>query len=129
VVPDKKKTLGKNTFVEVNLFEKYAMARVEKFIHKHLKDNKLSSETHWNVIIDPPRSGFKTLGKLTNLGALKGKVQKMAYLSCNPQSLKRDIDILMESGQWELEKLTFLDFFPSTHHLEALAFFIPKTKA
>jgi hypothetical protein len=25
--------------------------------------------------------------------------------------------------------LTFLDFFPSTHHLEALAFFIPKTKA
>lgn len=127
VVPDKNKTLGKHTFVQVNLFEKYAMARVEKFIHKHIKDNKISSEGHWNLIIDPPRSGFKTLGKLTNLGSLKNKVHKLAYLSCNPQSFKRDLDILMEQGEWQLEKLTFLDFFPGTHHLESLAFLSPKS--
>lgn len=124
-VSEKSKSSNKNLYVQVNLFEKYAMARVEKFIHKHIKDNKLPNSHKWNLIVDPPRSGFKTLGKLTNLGSLKNNIHKMAYLSCHPQSFKRDLDLLMQSGDWQLEKLIFLDFFPGTHHLETLAFIRP----
>lgn len=69
------------------------------------------------VLIDPPRSGVKrrTLEKIALLEA-----RRICYVSCNPSTLARDLRILIDRG-YRLEKITALDFFPQTHHVETVA--------
>ena len=69
------------------------------------------------VLIDPPRSGVKrrTLEKIALLEA-----RRICYVSCNPSTLARDLRILVDRG-YRLEKITALDFFPQTHHVETVA--------
>jgi tRNA/tmRNA/rRNA uracil-C5-methylase (TrmA/RlmC/RlmD family) len=44
----------------------------------------------------------------------------VAYLSCNPSTLARDLGRL--SARYEAETVRMIDFFPQTSHIEALAF-------
>lgn len=68
------------------------------------------------VFIDPPRIGAKDIVKyLPHLG-----VNTIAYLSCNPSTMARDLQILISSG-FMLEKVIPFDMFPQTFHIEALA--------
>lgn len=69
------------------------------------------------VLLDPPRSGLHpaVLEKL-----LKLKPKRIAYLSCNPSTLTRDLGVLLKGG-WKLSRATAVDFFPQTSHIEALA--------
>ena len=46
---------------------------------------------------------------------------RIAYLSCNPKTLKRDLSLLQECGL-SAESITGYDFFPYTRQVEALAF-------
>ena len=69
------------------------------------------------VVIDPPREGAKTiLQDLVNINA-----KHLAYLSCNPTTLARDLRFLVDSG-YELNKIKPYDMFPHTYHLETLVF-------
>ncbi len=45
----------------------------------------------------------------------------IAYLSCNPETLARDLAHLCRSGRFAVERVVPLDFFPGTEHVEALA--------
>jgi tRNA/tmRNA/rRNA uracil-C5-methylase (TrmA/RlmC/RlmD family) len=47
-------------------------------------------------------------------------VRRLAYVSCDPATLARDIAALTASG-WTLEALRTFDAFPMTHHIECLA--------
>ncbi len=69
------------------------------------------------VVIDPPRSGIEkeVVQYLCNT-----KIPDLRYLSCNPSTLARDAATLINAG-YTLEKLTMLDFYPNTGHIEALA--------
>jgi 23S rRNA (uracil1939-C5)-methyltransferase len=69
-----------------------------------------------HVVLDPPRSGLsrKALSLVRGLSA--GKV---LYVSCNPSTLARDVRAL--SDRYDLSALEMHDFFPNTHHVEALA--------
>ncbi len=67
------------------------------------------------VIVDPPRSG---LNKETIDQLIKIKPQQLAYISCNPLTLARDLKILKEF--FSIEKLNALDMFPNTHHVECI---------
>lgn len=68
------------------------------------------------VLIDPPRIGAKEIVTyLPHLG-----VNTIVYLSCNPSTLARDLQILINSG-FSLEKVIPFDMFPQTFHIEALA--------
>ena len=60
----------------------------------------------------------KTLRKVMRLGA-----ERLVYISCNPSTQARDTDILLRAG-YELEKITLVDQFPHTAHIEAIAKFI-----
>lgn len=72
------------------------------------------------VMLDPPRAGIapKTLRKVIRLGA-----DQIVYISCNPATQARDTKELQDSG-YQLKKLSFVDQFPHTSHIEAVALFI-----
>ncbi len=84
--------------------------RVESF----LKENDFDDIDF--VLLDPPRSGVKrgTLEKITKLNA-----ERITYVSCNPSTLARDLQILLEQD-YKIEKITALDLFPQTHHVETI---------
>ncbi len=68
--------------------------------------------------VNPPRTGLEpeVLRWLGGLGALT----RLAYLSCSPGTLSRDLEQLQEQGLRTVELIPF-DFFPQTHHVETLA--------
>lgn len=72
------------------------------------------------IVLDPPRAGIapKTLRKVMRLGA-----ERIVYISCNPATQARDTDQLQQAG-YQLEKLSFVDQFPHTSHIEAIAKFV-----
>lgn len=69
------------------------------------------------AILDPPRSGchIRTLQSLIALGP-----DRVAYVSCDPETLARDLALLCENA-YSLESVTPLDMFPQTHHVECVA--------
>jgi len=75
------------------------------------------------IILDPPRAGIapKTLKKVMALGA-----NQIVYISCNPATQARDAKDLHEAG-YEMAKLSLVDQFPHTAHIEAVALFSKKS--
>ena len=71
------------------------------------------------IVLDPPRAGIspRTLRKVIRLRA-----KRMVYVSCNPATQARDIATLAEAG-YALTKLTLVDQFPHTAHVEAVGVF------
>lgn len=68
------------------------------------------------ALLDPPRAGAKVLcEKLAELKSLK----RIVYVSCNPQTLARDIGILAKGG-FALQRAALVDMFPQTGHSEAI---------
>lgn len=50
---------------------------------------------------------------------LNAKPDRIAYVSCNPATLARDVKIL--SQEYELEYAQPVDMFPWTEHIETIA--------
>jgi len=71
------------------------------------------------IVLDPPRAGIapKTLLKVMTLGA-----ERIVYISCNPATQARDADMMAQEG-YTMKKLTLVDQFPHTSHIEAIAVF------
>jgi 23S rRNA (uracil1939-C5)-methyltransferase len=71
------------------------------------------------ILLDPPRSGAMEL--LPWIAA--GKVNRVLYISCNPQTLARDAGILVRQYGYSLEGAGVINMFPHTPHSEAIALF------
>lgn len=69
------------------------------------------------VLVDPPRSGM-TAG-LVNAINEQVRIKTLVYVSCNPSTLARDIERL-KAGGFELKKITPVDLFPQTSHVECV---------
>lgn len=80
------------------------------------------------VVLDPPRAGLgaEAAAKLANLGA-----PEIAYLSCDPSTLARDLAVLTRSQKkaadapadrprYEISSMDLFDLFPQTFHIETL---------
>ncbi|MDD8020891.1 MAG: 23S rRNA (uracil(1939)-C(5))-methyltransferase RlmD [Acidobacteriota bacterium] len=69
------------------------------------------------LIIDPPRAGLspRAMKQIIPL-----RIPNLLYVSCHPETLARDLSILIQSG-YRLESIAPVDFFPQTAHLEAIA--------
>ena len=68
------------------------------------------------VFMDPPRSGSdkKFLDSLLRL-----RPKKVVYISCNPETLARDLKHLTGNG-YRIKEIQPVDMFPSTGHVEAV---------
>ncbi len=77
---------------------------------EHLR-NPLRDYRFTTLFVDPPRAGLdpETL-------ALASSFPRLIYISCNPTTLSRDIEMLNQTHA--VSHLAFFDQFPYTHHLE-----------
>jgi 23S rRNA (uracil1939-C5)-methyltransferase len=87
----------------------------------------LSSLVHENyspevIVVDPPRGGMH---KKVISSMLEIKPKRIVYVSCNPTTLARDLQVLAEKD-YMLEKVQPVDMFPQTYHIEAIAKLIRK---
>ena len=71
------------------------------------------------VVLDPPRPGAARQAEQI---AAAAKLPVVAYVSCNPQSFARDARMLVDGG-WRLERVTPLDQFLWSPHVELVAVF------
>lgn len=69
------------------------------------------------VFMDPPRAGSdeRFLHSLIKCGP-----KRLVYISCNIETQKRDIDILIKGG-YKVRKMQPVDMFPYTNHVESVA--------
>ena len=74
------------------------------------------------VILDPSRAGCQPAVLETLLELAPPRI---AYVSCNPQTLARDLAILCR--RYSIESVQPVDMFPQTHHVECLASLSLKT--
>ncbi len=73
------------------------------------------------VMVDPARRGLED-GVIESIEDLQPAA--LAYLSCNPRALARDLAIFTRRG-WTVRSLQAYDMFPQTAHLETLSLLLP----
>ena len=81
-------------------------------VFKDLVNNKIKFST---VFVDPPRKGLdeKFINTLLELAP-----PKVIYVSCDPETLARDITLL--SSKYKIENIQPVDMFPMTFHVETI---------
>ncbi len=84
-----------------------------------------SGETFDVVIMDPPRAGA-SLDFLRSLVILAPK--KIVYISCNPETLARDLSFLTRKG-YKAKRIQPVDMFPHTEHVETVVLLVRTVSA
>ncbi|TMP47349.1 tRNA (uridine(54)-C5)-methyltransferase TrmA [Pseudoalteromonas citrea] len=67
------------------------------------------------ILVDPPRAGMDEL-----TCRLVANYDNVIYISCNPDTLERDLDLLCETHK--VSRIAIFDQFPYTHHVESGVF-------
>lgn len=68
------------------------------------------------LIVDPPRKG---LDKSILVTINSSNIKKIIYVSCDPATQKRDVEILIAAG-YHVKSSRLFDMFPQTYHIENL---------
>ena len=71
------------------------------------------------VIIDPPRDGLHKNVVQMICDLKKESDFKLLYISCNPVTMVRDIELLLAWG-FSIKPIQPVDMFPQTHHIECI---------
>jgi 23S rRNA (uracil1939-C5)-methyltransferase len=69
------------------------------------------------IVVDPPRAG---LGKEVCAHLARIAAPNIIYVSCDPATLARDLQALLQSG-YSLQAITLVDLFPQTFHMETVS--------
>ena len=84
-----------------------------------LKEIDLDSYNFSTVLVDPPRAGLDS-----DTITLISEIKNIIYISCNPETLARDLESLTRSHN--IEESAIFDQFPHTHHIESGVFLVKK---
>jgi 23S rRNA (uracil1939-C5)-methyltransferase len=88
-----------------------------RFICKDIKEGLRGLNKRPDVmVIDPPRAGMHQDVTEMVLGLAPARI---AYVSCNPVTLARDLALL--NGQYHVAEIQPIDMFPQTYHIESVA--------
>ena len=77
----------------------------DEFIEKHGRPDVM--------IVDPPRAGMHQ--DVVDV-ILRARPRRIVYVSCNPATQARDLQLLNEA--YRVEAVQPVDMFPHTHHVE-----------
>ena len=72
------------------------------------------------LLLDPPRDGALQLIRTLP----KDKPERIVYVSCNPVTLARDTEHLVNKEGYRLLQAGVMDMFPHTNHVESIALFV-----
>ncbi len=97
-------------FVRLSAEEVSQALRGERAFRR-LTDIDLKSYDFRTVFVDPPRCGLDSATR-----RVVQDFENIIYISCNPETLKRDVDEL--AATHEIVAVAAFDQFPYTHHLE-----------
>lgn len=88
---------------------------LEEYLNRWLKADLL--------IIDPPRAWMypKAIEDI-----VKFWTNQIIYVSCNPATLARDLEFILENANYKIETVIPVDMFPHTHHIETIVCLIKK---
>lgn len=91
--------------------EELTQALAKKRSFKRLAGVDLESYRFSHLLVDPPRAGLDEATR-----AFAKKFAHLIYISCNPETLLRDLEVLKEV--FEVERFACFDQFAYTKHLE-----------
>ena len=77
-------------------------------------------------LMDPPREGAMEICKaLADLHSQNSNLlpERIVYVSCNPKTLARDVEILCHQAGYILSSAGIVNMFPHTSHVESMAVF------
>jgi len=96
-----------------------AQAKTEDLLHS-------LPQTPDALVLDPPRQGCHPA---VLRAILLRPPRRIVYVSCDPETLARDLRVLCH-GPYVLEEVLPIDVFPQTHHIECIAtlYYSPKTE-
>lgn len=92
------------------------------FFHENLEEDV--TRQAWakhgfdKILLDPARAGAP--GVMAHI--IKLAPRRMVYVSCDPATLARDSEALLQAG-YRIQRLAMLDMFPHTGHLESIVLF------
>jgi len=92
----------------------FLSADAEDYLSKAISADSLKDFSA--IIIDPPRSGLNK--KIRKILAESGR-DRIIYVSCNPKSMAEDLTEMAKA--YHIRKLTPVDMFPHTRHVETVA--------
>ena len=68
------------------------------------------------VLLDPPRAG---MGKQVARRLLELSPPRVVIVACDPATLARDLRVMLDGG-YSIDRITLIDLFPQTFHLETV---------
>lgn len=102
----------------------FYQGKVKTWLGSYLEERSLDGQMAIDdpidrVLLDPPRSGCdrSVIDSLRKL-----RPQCIAYISCKPATLARDLKLLCQGEIYQVRKVKLADFFPQTAHVECVAF-------
>lgn len=84
---------------------------------KYLKGAAKKKEQCSVVFLDPPRAGSSE-EFLAAMGKMEPEI--VCYISCNPETLERDLRYFLKFYPYEVVDITPYDLFPATEHVETV---------
>ncbi len=92
---------------------RFFKADAGEFMHNISSENEKPDV----VFMDPPRAGSDT--KFLD-SLIKMSPNTVVYVSCNPETLARDLEYLTKSSVFKVKKIQPVDMFPHTAHIECV---------
>lgn len=92
--------------------EEFVEALNEKRAFNRLKEIDLKSYQFSTIFVDPPRAGLDDLTR-----NLVKDFEQIIYISCNPETLHRDLEELIKTH--EIQNIALFDQFAYTQHIES----------